>query len=1524
MTKRIISLLTTLVMAVSLAGVLPAMTVGATTSGDYEYTVLDDGTVAIIDYYGDASVLEIPSKINGKTVTSIGDSAFYCCYSLTSVTIGNSVTSIGDDAFLNCSNLTSITIPDSVTSIGSSVFSGCDSLTSITIPDSVTSIGDVAFASCDSLTSITIPDSVTSIGYLVFDACYSLTEINVDTNNKNYSSQDGVLFDYEKTELIQYPDGKTQTTYIIPNSVTSIGYSAFSACGLTSITIPNSVTSIGDDAFCYCKSLTSVIIPDSVTSIGDDAFCNCKSLTSVIIPDSVTSIGYGVFSDCDSLTSITIPDSVTSIGKNAFSNCKSLTSVIIPDSVTSIGQGAFWNCSNLTSITIPDSVTSIGASTFSNTPWLENKQKENPLVVVNGILIDGTTCSGDVTIPNSVTSIGYGVFSDCDSLTSITIPDSVKSIGDFAFDGCTSLTSITIPKSVISIGDNAFFLCDSSLTIKCYKDSYAEQYAIENYIKYEIIGKGSDNNIGGTATGITNDQGIKLDVNAEFDIPDNIPGIGSEEFKLDLETVGISYTRTGNTFKIGVGVKEDLLKKDAEFKTFKKLVESNKKKYRESMKAYMEASTMGKIVSIGEFKPEASVYGYLEGTIDENGARVGTGKIVAKFKAKYKKEWQTIVVNIPVVISASLEVSVEGTASINITNSKSLGIDSELKFVIPKITPSIGIGFVKIANVSVYGELANEINLTKNRITAGIDGEAGVSAKLFNLEYKHAIWKPKGDNIFTYYDSQKKSKSRSVSTINYENVLDADSYEIAERTRSTEIGKTAANNENIKTILSGCSNDTKPQVVTFSNNKALMVYTDDVPTRTTGNQSAVMYKTFDGTEWSDAKILSDDGTADFYPQAASDGETAYITWMNSSKNLTSDSELTDTTKACDISVIKFDSSNMSVSGSETKLTNDSELDMMPTIDVSSTPTIMWVKNSNSDILTQTGTNTIYYSTLSGTSWTSAKEYNSYTSKPIIDLSVGNINGEESIAYTLDEDNDLTTTDDVELYAGKISETPAKVTNNNSNEQSIKFTTISGQNALIWFNNETLEYTKDLSEVTTLNSTSSVSEDYDIININNKDVAIFSVSENNGANLYASEIEDGFVLKEPVKLTDLGGYSRNISAKALNDKYLFAFTRTDATIEEDDVEEKTDLCVYYSSAYHNLAVSELEYNDEDIIPGQKAKMTVTVTNNGLIDESDFAVTVKDPNGNATNITVNETLKPGESRNIEIDVTIPENISEQAEFSVEATPSTGSNLTNNIYTTNIGSTDLQLSSQTNENDAKITVENISGFGTNATLVLKSGNSNGDIIDQINLGSINAGESKTETILFNKYNDILKNNQTIYIEVEASSYEIYKSDNYALIYANNSDQPSSTDINPNNPTNSSQNPNNNPNQNINTFQTTKSPNTNIKLKSTLTTSTSPTTIKKAKVKNLKAKSKGKKITVSWKKIKIAKGYQVQVATNKKFKKKKIVFDKFTKKKKLIIKSSKIKRKKTYYVRVRAYAKCNGKKAYGKWSKKIRVKIK
>ena len=146
--------------------VICAVCAGAETYGDFEYRVLDDGTVEITGYNGSAEKVDIPAEIDGKSVTSIGDRAFYDCSSLASIMLPDGVTSIGDWAFYDCSSLTSITLPDGVTSIGDGAFYGCTSLASITIPDSVTEIGDFfgsVFEGCTSLASIKIPDSVTSI-----------------------------------------------------------------------------------------------------------------------------------------------------------------------------------------------------------------------------------------------------------------------------------------------------------------------------------------------------------------------------------------------------------------------------------------------------------------------------------------------------------------------------------------------------------------------------------------------------------------------------------------------------------------------------------------------------------------------------------------------------------------------------------------------------------------------------------------------------------------------------------------------------------------------------------------------------------------------------------------------------------------------------------------------------------------------------------------------------------------------------------------------------------------------------------------------------------------------------------------------------------------------------------------------------------------------------------------------------------------------------------------------------------------
>ena len=419
-----------LVTTVSLPGILPNITnvvnaADTVIDGDYEYQVNEDEeTVTITKYNGTDAEVDIPSVLGGKTVTQIGSDSF----------IDN------------------------------------NSLISVTFPNSITYIGAQAFDFCKSLISVTIPDSVTYIGIRAFGECSSLEEIIVGKDNAYFSSIDGVLFDKEETELICYPAGKKDTTYIIPNSVTSIYGDAFRGCTfITDVIIPNSVTKIYWHAFALCSSLTNVKIPDSVTELGEAVFQWCTSLTEVELPKSIEKIGFRTFLQCTSLISVTIPESLTEIGDGSFVYCSSLKEIVVDENNANYTDvdGVLFNkdqteliCfpagkDDTKSYQIPESVTKIDDNAFCDCDSLEY-----------------------IAIPNSVTELGRYTFENCSSLRNIEIPDSITTISYSTFTECGSLSSVTIPKSVIKIDDFAFWLCDS-LDFVHYGGTIADWEAIE-------------------------------------------------------------------------------------------------------------------------------------------------------------------------------------------------------------------------------------------------------------------------------------------------------------------------------------------------------------------------------------------------------------------------------------------------------------------------------------------------------------------------------------------------------------------------------------------------------------------------------------------------------------------------------------------------------------------------------------------------------------------------------------------------------------------------------------------------------------------------------------------------------------------------------------------------------------------------------------------------------------------------------------------------------------------------------------
>lgn len=322
---------------------------------------------------------------------------------------------------------------------------------SIEIPGSVKVIEEYAFYQCYNLERVKLGDGVTTINQGVFLKCKNLVEFN------------------------------------LPDSITDIENRVLYCCyELENLEIPASLKHIGYEAFGYTKWLTNRQEENPYVIINGILINATTAGNHAIIPDGVAVIGDGAFFEDWGLKEVEIPSSVTEIGNFAFHNCYSLTGIKIPEGVKKIGDKAFYLCEELKDIEIPKSVVYIGDRTFAASKWLEKKQKENPLVIVNKIVVDGSNTKGSVIIPEGVTQICDRAFNDNRKITKIVLPSTITDIGELAFEMTYSLKTVEVHrKGAIDIETEAFREWNGSFY--GYKNSYIQTYAKENKLNFKAI-----------------------------------------------------------------------------------------------------------------------------------------------------------------------------------------------------------------------------------------------------------------------------------------------------------------------------------------------------------------------------------------------------------------------------------------------------------------------------------------------------------------------------------------------------------------------------------------------------------------------------------------------------------------------------------------------------------------------------------------------------------------------------------------------------------------------------------------------------------------------------------------------------------------------------------------------------------------------------------------------------------------------------------------------------------------------------
>ena len=1265
------------------------------------------------------------------SVTTIGNNAFNNCRNLMSVTLPDSITSIEAAVFSSCQSLTSITIPDRVTSIGNYAFFGCD-LKSVTIPDSVTNLGKCAFGDCISLMGVAIPDGIMSIKDETFSNCLSLESVTIP--NGVTSIGDSAFANCEKLESIDIPNSVTSIgsgafagcislkSLALPKGLAVVKENTFkcysSNSNLKTISIPASVKTIENGAFdCYPEDTyyegnelqwkeINIGLWNNFGKIHYNAYLNNKiKIDYSTQKDGMITIRpkhyYGDL--VKALGGVKL-----SIGSNTKTN--SDDDPIFSIEIDLLSSGLTLTKDKYREYIIPAEVLEKfeAGTSFDAYMALDKKDGKPYISSVFGKNSDGEEYQDLFTTP--LVAENYNTYD---------IIVSAKGLSNKAVYYIEQDAEHQIKSS-----NGIFLSTDLYSKLDLYKAAYV--YAIDTDGKMTDLEKisiskttddGTLNRILATSTySLGGTDGISIK------IPDGNPLFGNSTVSLDAFTAPLTvyYDATNDTFVGTIGFdlysyeKEDKTvtyanggkyKKFGDGKTKKALQnfkesfsyfdkkpfaedkkdkngKSLKKKWQDFVKQCKKASSKTTLSSSKNFTTD--FLGYIEFTYNEQGFVVKKASLKVGADFSYSYTYQGAVWVIPAYFKTTLGCSASLEGSIQrYTNNKDLPFDFNINLEAePNVSLEGGVGVEKLAKAGVEakGTVPILVEFTKNHFKLDFHGEINIKTKAFIFNWEKTLVDGTANLVDTYWGSGSKKAKAMLKSNGAAAAQDAGTESFVSRAylsntsawlggKSTptvmKARSVSTDAVSVSTLQKSVFDNGKP-VITTVGGKMLMSWIEDDASRDEYNRMRLVYSVYDGTNWSEPKAVYDDGKNDDAPAIVSDGNKVYFAWQKMTETLDSTATAAKAFQTVDIYTAEYDISTDTVSN--VKRIDTDGYDYAQAITVVDHSPVVYFANCADESVAISQNSKIYK--VSG----DAKDI-IVEASPYVNTITANGN---SMSYVADTDNDLDTFEDVNVLSYENgSFVPFEKPDETVAMTSAYYGKLNGQDTLFATDGANIYY-YDNGELKTVFADSHRLSNLSILSDDESCMFVWSEMQDNTETMYGVKYADGS-WSEPFTVSECDGFwVDHLSIAAYNGKIAGVFMQDipDTTGELVKITQ-ANLAFMTAADYYDIALDSLTADEENIIPGETAEVSVYVSNNSSQSVNEVEFTLSDSIGSDQTQTVNVDLRAGEAKNVTLTYTVPEDFkSTTLSVSAQISGKTETNTDDNSTTLKIGVADLRV--------------------------------------------------------------------------------------------------------------------------------------------------------------------------------------------------------------------------------------------------------